>query len=81
MKNFVKSMNNNGEAFQYLRSKFPRLSDAKIKVGIFVGPQICKIMKNSTIDQVLEGKEKDVRDIFKSVVRGILGNKVDENYQ
>ena len=46
MKNIVKFMNKNGEALQYLRSKFPRLSDAKIKGGIFVGPQIRKIRKD-----------------------------------
>jgi len=40
MKNFVKAMNREGEGFRYLRQMFPRISDANIKEGIFVGPQI-----------------------------------------
>ncbi|GFY79637.1 uncharacterized protein TNIN_112911 [Trichonephila inaurata madagascariensis] len=58
MKNFVKSINKDGEAFQHLGSKFSRLSDAKIKEGIFMGPQIRKIMKEPAFDQNLEGKEE-----------------------
>jgi hypothetical protein len=38
MKNFVKAMNQ--EAFTYLREKFPKLSEAKLKEGVFIGPQI-----------------------------------------
>lgn len=37
MKNFVKDVNLNGEAFKHLRGKFPRLSDAKVKEGISIG--------------------------------------------
>ncbi|GFY01096.1 uncharacterized protein TNCV_5075631 [Trichonephila clavipes] len=68
MKSFVKSMNKNGEAFQYLRSKFPRLSDANIKKGFFLGAQIRKIMKNPAFDLILEGKEKITWKAFESVV-------------
>lgn len=38
MKNFVKAINKDGAGFQYLKTKFPRISDAKLKEGIFVGP-------------------------------------------
>ena len=40
MKNFVKALHKNGPAFQHLSIVFPGLSAAKIKEGIFVGPQI-----------------------------------------
>ncbi|GBL75699.1 hypothetical protein AVEN_155006-1 [Araneus ventricosus] len=40
VKNFVKAMDKNGPAFKYLHEKFPRLSVAKIKEGVFVGTQI-----------------------------------------
>ena len=40
MKNFVKAMNQEEAAFTYLREKFPRLIEAKLKEGIFIGPQI-----------------------------------------
>jgi hypothetical protein len=38
-KNF-KGMDKEGEGFAYLKQKFPKVSDAKTKEGIFVGPQI-----------------------------------------
>ena len=40
MKNFVKGMNKEGQAFRYLRNKFPKVSNTKVKESIFVGPQI-----------------------------------------
>ncbi|GFW63163.1 uncharacterized protein TNCV_581031 [Trichonephila clavipes] len=75
MKNFVKSINKDGDAFLYLGSKFPRLSDTKIKEGIFAGPQIRKIIKDPTFDQILEAKEKAAWDAFKSAVREFPGSK------
>jgi len=38
MKNFVKGMDKTGHGFEYVRNKFPNVSDAKIKEGIFRGP-------------------------------------------
>jgi hypothetical protein len=51
MKNFVKVMDHDCQGFLYLQRKFPRISNAKIKEGIFVGPQIRELMK----DQDFEG--------------------------
>ena len=68
MKDFVKFMNKDGEPFQCLRSKFPRFSDANIKKGIFVSPQIRKIRKDPAFDQILEWKEKIEWHDVKSVV-------------
>jgi len=38
MKNFVQGMDKTGRGFEYVRNKFPNVSDAKIKEGIFIGP-------------------------------------------
>ena len=51
-------MNQEGQAFRYLRDKFPRFSDVKVKGGIFVGSQIRQIMKDPEFDRVPEEKEK-----------------------
>lgn len=56
MKNFVKAMDKNGDGFTYLKSVFPKISDAKLKEGIFVGPQIRKLMKD-IFDQNLKSEE------------------------
>jgi hypothetical protein len=33
-------MDQNSTGFMYLKNKFPRISDAKIREGVFVGAQI-----------------------------------------
>ena len=80
MKNLVKKMNQEGEAFKYLKTKFPHLSDAKIKEGIFVGPQIRELFKDETFNRVIEGKEKAAWEVFETVVHNFLGNRRAENY-
>ncbi|GBL88581.1 hypothetical protein AVEN_195593-1 [Araneus ventricosus] len=50
MKNFFKVMDCGGRGFQYLRLKFPKVSESKIKEGIFVGPQIRQLMKDSMFE-------------------------------
>ena len=81
MKNLVKAMNQNGPAFCYLIDKFPNLSSTKIKEGIFVGPQIHSLFKDSYFDEVLKGDEKTAWDSFKLVATNFLGNRKSENYQ
>ena len=39
-KNFNKAMDKNEEGFRFLKRKFSKLSEAKIKVGVFQAPQI-----------------------------------------
>ena len=80
MKNLVKAMNEKGEAFKYLNTKFLRPSDAKIEEGTFVGPQICELFKDETFNRVIEGKEKPAWEALKNVVHNFLGNQRAENY-
>ena len=56
MKKFVKSISNYGKTLQYLRSKFSRYIDTKIKEGNFVDSQISKVTKDTDFDQILERK-------------------------
>jgi len=56
-------------AFTYLREKLPRLSEAKLKEGIFIGPQIRDLIKDKYIDKLLQGDEKAAWDSFKFVVK------------
>jgi hypothetical protein len=46
MKNFVKGVDKTGHGFQYVRSKFPNVRDAKIREGVFIGPQIRELMQD-----------------------------------
>ena len=51
MKNFVKALHKNGAAFQHLSTAFPGLSAAKLKEGIFVGPQIREVMNDTDFEE------------------------------
>ena len=57
MKNFVKALHKNGAAFQHLSTVFPGLSAANIKEGIFVGPQIREVLKDTDFEELLNLKE------------------------
>ena len=51
-------MDRTGSAFKYLAEKFPRLSEAKIKEGVFVGTQIGKFFRDGMFNNLLQGDEK-----------------------
>ncbi|KAL0829765.1 hypothetical protein ABMA28_003252 [Loxostege sticticalis] len=79
MKNFVKAMNKEGDGFLYLKTIFSKLSDAKLKEGIFVGPQIRTLMKDPNFDKKFTDKELDAWLSLKTVVKEFLGNHRAEN--
>ena len=80
MKNFVKALDNDSDAFRYLRNKFPELSDAKVTEGVFIGPQIRKIIADSHFQELLSATERDAWVAFKSVVANFLGNNKSAEY-
>jgi len=81
MKNFVKAVNQEEAVFTYLRENFPRISEAKLKEGIFIGPQIRDLIKDEYFDKFLQGDEKAAWDSFKFVVKGFLRNRGAQNYE
>ena len=56
IKQFVKTLSKDGDTFKYLTSKFPGLSEAKLKEGILIGPDIRKLVK----DELFETKMEDI---------------------
>ena len=81
MKNFVKALHKNGAAFQHLSTVVPGLSAAKLKEGIFVGPQIREVLKDTDFEELLNLKELRAWEAFKSVCSGFLGNTRIPDYQ
>ena len=79
-KKFCKDHEPKRSCLYLLTKKFPRLSDAKLKEGIFIGPQIRDLIKEEYFDQLLEGDEKAVWDSFK-FVKTILGKRRAQNYE
>lgn len=72
---FVKSL-----TLQIFVEFFPKLSERKIKAGIFVVPEIQKIVDYDILPQLLSNEEKEAWYIFNAVVHGFLGNHTAEKY-
>ena len=83
IKNFVIAMvkfNNEGEGFQYIKSKLPKISDVKIK-GVFIGPQIKELIKDPFFEEKLDTSDKAAWNAFKSVTQNFLGNDRSPDYE
>ena len=73
MKQFVKALPKDGACFMQLCDKFNHLSDAKIKEGIFVGPDIRKLMHSLAAENTWKS--------FKEVVKHFLRNRKSPDYE
>ena len=60
---------------------FPGLTAAKLKEGIFVGPQIPEVLKDTDFEELLNLKELRPWEAFKSINSGFLGNTRVQDYQ
>ncbi|GBN48916.1 hypothetical protein AVEN_150707-1 [Araneus ventricosus] len=81
MKQFIKSSPKDGECFGYLYSKFPNLSEAKLKEGVFTGPTnensypnencypISSIQKQWWTEEKKSGTLKDVVHRFLGILK------------
>ncbi|GBL79757.1 hypothetical protein AVEN_18274-1 [Araneus ventricosus] len=52
-------MDKTGDGFNFLKTKFPRLSETKIKEEIFLGSQIRQLFKDSTFMKHLNRKKNE----------------------
>ncbi|GBM82004.1 hypothetical protein AVEN_231485-1 [Araneus ventricosus] len=82
MKIFVNALDRKGVAVLNLRYKFKHLSEAKVKEGMFIGPQIKAVFRDEEFEKKLSEAEKLSACLsFKSVRTHFLGNKKAENYE
>jgi hypothetical protein len=81
MKQFVKALPKEGECFKYPCKKFPGLSDAKLKEGIVVGPDIRKLLSDDLLRTTMKTVEREAWNAFKEVIAKFLGNYKDPNYK
>jgi hypothetical protein len=62
----VKAMaKTNSKGFQYLSKKFPNISTAKLKEGIFVEPEIPEILEDEALVETLTDTERVAWESFK----------------
>jgi hypothetical protein len=64
-----------------VRNKFPHVSDAKIKEGIFIGPHIREMMRDKPFDEALNETERNAWLSFKRICKHFLGNHKAAYYQ
>ena len=82
MKQFVEALNRESDCFIYLCDTFPALSTEKLRAGIFNGPQIRRLMKDSSaFVSTMTALEKDAWLSFSAVVENFLGNFKASNYK
>ena len=81
IKQFVKQLNTEGEAFKYIQELFPKLSEAKIKAGVFVEPEVKRVIDSVDFPEMLSEVERTAWPCFVSAVKGFLGNHKAENYR
>ncbi|XP_046600523.1 uncharacterized protein LOC124295250 [Neodiprion lecontei] len=58
IKQYVKALNKDGDCFAYLTEKFPAINDAKLKEGIFDGPQIRSLCQDANFEETMNDTEK-----------------------
>jgi len=82
IKQFVKAIKDKeSEAFQYLYMKFPKVSEAKIKEGVFDGPQVRSLLKDEQFEKKMTSVEKAAWRSFREVTQKFLGNRKDADYR
>lgn len=81
MKQFVKALDADGSCFKYLENEFAYKSDAKLKQGIFDGPEIRRLLKDEKFPTTMTGIQKNAWLSFKEVVENFLGNHRSQNYR
>lgn len=63
-KDFVKAMDKYGDDFCYLKQKFSKINDAKIKERIFIGPQIRNLLAMKNLNKNLKRLKKPHTRVF-----------------
>ena len=80
MKQFVKALDKESAAFEYLTQKFPQLSEAKIKEGIFVGPQIRQLITDNQFEEKMNDLQLTAWKAFRAICTQFLGNHRSPDY-
>ena len=75
IKLFVNRLDPESDAFQHIQSMFPKLSIAKVKAGVFVGPQVRRLINSETFPEKLTQLQRAAWSSFVAVVCGFLGNR------
>ena len=77
----VKALKSDSEAFKHVQAMFPKLSEAKVKGGIFTGPQILQMLDSKELEDNRTALERDAWQSFRNIVHGFLGRNKADNFE
>ena len=80
-KQFVKTLNKDGDCFKYICIKFPGSTIEKLKAGIFDGPQIRTLTNDRDFPNFMNEKESFAWSAFVEAVKNFLGNRKAVKYK
>ena len=58
-KQFIKALKSDSKALSYVQAMFPKLSEANLKGGIFIGTQIRQILGSKELKDKMTALERD----------------------
>ena len=80
IKHFTKALDKDGDCFTYLCQILPGLTEEKLKAGIFDGPQIRQLIRDTKFENSMNEVELEAWKAFVLVVKNFLGNNKARNY-
>ena len=80
-KQFIKALKSDSKALSHVQAMFPKLSEAKVKGGIFTEPQIWQMLGSKELEDKMTTLERDAWQSFRNVVHGFLGRNKANNYE
>lgn len=72
-KNFVKALDQASESVKILQKIFPKISIAKIKEGVFIGPDTRRLMHSQEFTDSLSAVERRAWDLLTNITENFLG--------
>jgi len=81
MKQFVKTLNKEGDCFKYICTKFPGSTIEKLKAGVFDGPQTRTLVNDCDFPNSMNENETCARSALVETVKNFLGNRTAVNYK
>jgi len=69
------------EAINHVQAMFPKLSEAKVKGGIFTGLQIRQMLGSKELEDKMNDLERDAWQSFPEVLHGFRGRNKADNYE
>ena len=80
VKQFIKALKSDSKALSHVQAMLSKLSEAKVKGGIFTKPQTRQVLGYKKFEDKMTALKRDAWQSFRYVVYGFLGRNKADNY-